>query len=103
MKNSYLVFPLHVRCDLEEAERTAAAICELVDEVIDPAFGANTCKGLLDAKSKATGESEGDAALEWMQEHFDALCAASYVSSVLSQRIMDILQMLPVPQEKEVE
>lgn len=103
MKNSYLMFPLHVRRDLEEAEMTATAICELVDEVIDPAFGANTCKGMLDAKSKATGESEGDAALEWVTEHFDALRAASYAANVLSQRVMDILQMLPDPQEKEVE
>ena len=101
MEKDYIIAPSHIRYKLESAERAVVAITGLMEDVIDPAFDGYTCRGLLDAWSKETGGDKGAAALNWMEERFDALYAACYAVNALSSQVVDILQMLPRAQEKE--
>lgn len=101
MEKDYIIAPSHIRYKLEEAEQAAVAITGLMEDIIDPAFDGYTCRGLLDAWSKETDGDKGSAALNWMEERFDALYAACYAANVLSRQVADILQMLPRVQEKE--
>lgn len=101
MEKDYIIAPEYIRHRLEEAEHAAVAITGLMEDIIDPAFDGYTCRGLLDAWSKETDGDKGSAALNWMEERFDALYAACNAVNVLSRQVVDILQMLPRIQEKE--
>lgn len=87
--------PAYFRDTINEATRSATAVYNLLDDVITPAFDCFTCEGLLNYDVERTGKSREQAALEWMEEHFDALLSACCAAEVLANRVIDILQMLP--------
>lgn len=99
MNKDYIIAPAHIGYELQQAEISAVAVKGLLEDLITPVFECFTCAGLLDEKSKHTGGDKGAAALEWMEENFNALYAACFAADALSQRVMDILQMLPRVQE----
>ena len=101
MSKDYIIAPNHIRYELEEAERAVVAVNGILEDVIDPTFKGCTCGGLLDAWSEETNGDRGAAALKWMEQNFDAIYAACYASNALLLRAVDILQGLPIPQEKE--
>ena len=47
------------------------------------------------------GKSREEAAVQWMEEHFDSLQSACYAAGVLIEKAADILQLLPHTQEAE--
>lgn len=96
MGRDYIVASDSIKHDLAEAEIGIVAINGLLEDVIDPIFECFTCDGILTERSKHTGGDKNAAAREWMEENFDTLYAACYAARAISERAMDILQMLPV-------
>lgn len=95
MEKSYLNASVDIIHDLNQAEYEANTAFELLDKVIEPAFGCNTCDGILKFYAKEAG-SYDSAAREWMYEYFDILYAAFYACRQLVEECSEKLQMLPV-------
>ena len=93
----YLIASPAVRMELEEAELFAVAALGLLKDTISPSFLDFTCEGVLLVK----GKSREEAAVQWMEEHFDSLQSACYAAGVLIEKAADILQLLPHMQEAE--
>ena len=66
-------------------------------DTVSPSFLECTCEGVLHVK----GKSREEAAVQWMEEHFDSLQSACYAAGVLIEKAADILQLLPHMQEAE--
>lgn len=96
MEKSYLNASNDVIFDLDRAELEAVAAFELLDRVIEPVFGCNTCKSVLKRYAEENEGSYDKAAREWMEEYFDALSAAFYACRQLVCECSEKLQMLPV-------
>ena len=47
------------------------------------------------------GKSREEAAVQWMEEHFDSLQSTCYAAGILIEKVADILQLLPHTQEAE--
>lgn len=84
--------------ELAGAEEKAVAVLGLLTDVIQPAFGDFSCDGML----SMSGKSRGDCAIDWMENNFNALYAASYAARNLIENVVETLQMLPVQQEAGV-
>ena len=93
----YLIASPSVRMELEEAELYAVAALGLMKDTVSPSFLECTCEGVLHVK----GKSREEAAVQWMEEHFDSLQSACYAAGVLIEKAADILQLLPHMQEAE--
>ena len=91
----YLIASPAVRMELEEAELFAVAALGLLKDTISPSFLGFTCEGVLLVK----GKSREEAAVQWMEEHFDALYAACFAALTLSEKLSDTLVDLPRPDE----
>ena len=95
MEKSTFIASRDIQEDLANAESGAVAVYGLLKDIIEPAFCQCTCEGILN-HSKLTREG---AALEWMEEHFDALYAACFAALTLSEKLSDTLVDLPRPDE----
>lgn len=93
----YLIASPAVRMELDEAELYAVAALGLMKDTVSPSFLECTCKGVLDVK----GKSQEEAAVQWMEEHFDSLQSACYAAGVLIEKVADVLQCLSYTQEAE--
>ena len=95
--NRYIIASREVKNELDEAELYAVATLGLMKDTISPSFLGCTCEGVL----LVSGKSREEAAVQWMEEHFDSLQSACYAAWVLIEKVTDILQMLPQTQEAE--
>lgn len=93
----YLIASPAVKRELDEAELYAVAALGLMQDTVLPSFLECTCEGVLLVK----GKSREEAAVQWMEEHFDSLQSACYAAGVLIEKAADILQLLPHMQEAE--
>ena len=93
----YLVASPAARMELDEAELYAVAALGLMKDTVSPSFLECTCEGVLHVK----GKSREEAAVQWMEEHFDSLQSACYAAGVLIEKVADVLQLLPHTQEAE--
>lgn len=81
--------------ELDAATSAIVAAYGLLEDAIVPQFDEMTCKGLLTYWAKASRKSQEQVAVEWMEEHFDALYASCEAVRVLAELTMDKLEMLP--------
>ena len=71
--------------ELDEAELYAVAALGLMKDTVSPSFLECTCEGVLHVK----GKSREEAAVQWMEEHFDSLQSACYAAGVLIEKAAD--------------
>lgn len=79
---------------LDEAEQSTVALMNLLNYTILPMFGDWMLAGFLN-NATMKGTRKEAAALEWMEQHFDALYGGCYAAAALADRVVDILQMEP--------